>query len=139
MELTEFTPDDSVEVLSFWEDMPGVGLNESDTPNELRKFLDRNPGLSLVAREGNAIVGAVLCGHDGRRGYLHHLAVATEYRGQGIATQMIDRCLSKLRLLGIQKCNVFVYDDNEDGQTFWQRRGFAKRVDLRVMQTRTVS
>lgn len=134
MELTEFTPDHCVEVLAFWENMPGVGLNESDTPDALREFLKRNPGLSVIARESSDIVGAVLCGHDGRRGYLHHLAVAIGYRNQGIATRIIDRCRLKLQSIGIPKCNVFVY---EVGKAFWERRGFGNRSDLRIMQART--
>ena len=80
------------------------------------------------------IIGAVLCGHDGRRGYLHHLAVATEHRRKGLGKSLVDRCLDKLRSLGIQKCNIFVYADNDDGKVFWQSSGWLDRHDLTVMQ-----
>jgi ribosomal protein S18 acetylase RimI-like enzyme len=121
-------------VLGLWTQTDGVGLNESDTPEQLRAFLDRNPGLSLVARDGLRLVGAVLCGHDGRRGYLHHLAVLSEYRGRGLGRRMVERCLAALAALQILKCNIFLYTDNGPGQQFWDRCGWAERSDLKVLQ-----
>ena len=112
----------------------GVGLNESDTIEKLLAYLDRNPNLSLVARDGFRLIGAVLCGHDGRRGYLHHLAVDTAHRGRGIGRQMVESCLSSLTGLGILKCNIFLYVDNDTGQRFWDRCGWSARRDLQVLQ-----
>ncbi len=133
-EPVEMTASDCEDVLEFWQEIPGVGLSDGDTPEGLRAYLRRNPGLSLVVREVGRIVAAVLCGHDGRRGYLHHLAVATGYRRQGLGKILIERCLSKLGSLGIPKCNLFVYADNEDGSEFWMRNGWRERTDLKVMQ-----
>jgi putative acetyltransferase len=124
-------------VLGLWAQTEGEGLNESDTPEQLRAFLDRNPGLSLVARDGPRLVGAVLCGHDGRRGYLHHLAVVPGYRGHGLGRQMVETCLAALATLGILKCNIFLYADNETGQKFWDRCDWAVRNDLKVLQRKT--
>ena len=124
---------------SLWGQTSGVGLNESDTPDQLRAYLDRNPGLSLIARDGTRLVGAVLCGHDGRRGYLNHLAILPEYRGRGLGRQMIDTCLVALGALGILKCNIFLYADNEPGQRFWNRCGWKERADLKVLQRKTFS
>jgi putative acetyltransferase len=124
-------------VLGLWGQVEGVGLNESDTPDQLRAYLDRNPGLSLIARDGPRLVGAVLCGHDGRRGYLHHLAVLPEYRGRGLGRQMVETCLMELGTMGIFKCNIFLYADNEPGQRFWNRCGWIARNDLKVLQRKT--
>lgn len=121
-------------VLSLWANMAGVGLNESDTIPQLRAFLARNPELSLVLRQGERIVGAVLCGHDGRRGYLHHLAVLPEFRGRGLGRGLVDRCLVGLAAEGILKCNIFLYADNEPGRRFWLRHGWSPRLDLQIMQ-----
>jgi ribosomal protein S18 acetylase RimI-like enzyme len=132
--LEEMTEADLPEVLQLWDGMEGVGLNESDTPERLAAYLRRNPDFSLVAREGGRIVGAVLCGHDGRRGYLHHLAVATDCRRQGLGSELIAHCLASLAAEGILKCNVFVYSDNDDGSAFWRRIGWDDRRDLKVMQ-----
>jgi putative acetyltransferase len=131
------TAADLDDVLALWSTTNGVGLNESDTPGQLRAFLDRNPGLSLLARDGTRLVGAVLCGHDGRRGYLHHLAVLSEHRGRGLGRQMVERCLGALAVLGILKCNIFLYADNEPGQQFWNRCGWTARNDLKVLQRPT--
>jgi ribosomal protein S18 acetylase RimI-like enzyme len=130
---------DLPEVLAFWATIEGVGLNESDTEACLASYLERNAGLSLLARCDERIVGAVLCGHDGRRGYLHHLAVADEYRRRGIGSVLVERCLAKLAELGIQKCNIFVYADNDDGTVFWSRSGWSERGDLKLMQRQILS
>ena len=131
------TADDYDEVVALWQGCAGVGLNESDERQPLTAFLARNPGLSLVARRDGAVIGAVLCGHDGRRGYLHHLAVAESHRGQGLGRAMVSRCLASLAVLGIPKCNVFVYADNDVGAGFWRAQGFASRNDLLVLQCPT--
>ena len=120
--------------LDLWSKIDGVGLNESDTPDQLRSYLERNPGLSLVVRDGQHIVGAVLCGHDGRRGYLHHLAICPEYRKRGFGRQIVEACLASLREIGILKCNIFLYADNELGERFWKRCGWSKRSDLQILQ-----
>ena len=121
-------------VLDLWRRTPGVGLNEGDDPAGLAVFLARNPGLSLVARHGERIVAAVLCGHDGRRGYLYHLAVAEEYRGRGLGTSLVERGLAGLAAAGIPKCTIVLYADNESGERFWRRRGWSVRTDLKVLQ-----
>jgi putative acetyltransferase len=133
-EIAVMTAADCDEVLLFWANMPGVGLNESDTPELLSAYFRRNPGLSFVARRDGRVVGAVLCGHDGRRGYLHHLAVAPERRHQGLGTALVERCLSALASLGITRCNIFVFADNHEGHEFWLRGGWTEREDLRMMQ-----
>jgi ribosomal protein S18 acetylase RimI-like enzyme len=121
---------DYTEVLALWQRSPGVGLDESDTREAVAAFLDRNPDMSFVAVSGGEIVGAVLCGHDGRRGYLHHLAVDAPHRGRGIARELVARCEQTLVERGIQKCNVFLFADTESGAAFWRRHGFEPRTDL---------
>ena len=137
LQLLPMTPCDLADVLRLWAATGGVGLNESDTPDQLRAFLDRNPGLSLVARDGLRLIGAVLCGHDGRRGYLHHLAILPQYRGRGLGRQLVEMCLIALGTLGILKCNIFLYADNATGERFWSHCGWKARADLKVLQRTT--
>lgn len=132
--IRSMTTSDLPEVLALWDASPGVGLNESDTVEQLSGFLARNPGLSLVAQEKDKVIAAVLCGHDGRRGYLHHLAVATDYQRRGVGTQLIEQCIKSLRELKILKCNIFVYNDNDDGTEFWRGKGWFDRSDMKIMQ-----
>src|SRR5215469_8473662 len=131
------TPEDLPEVIELWTRTEGVGLNESDSVHALTDFLARNPALSRVAREGEKLVAAVLCGHDGRRGFLYHLAVVPERRGRGLGTTLVEQCLAALAGLGIQKCNALVYHDNDQGQRFWRRLKFNVRDDLGLWQTTT--
>jgi putative acetyltransferase len=133
-ELRPIVEHDLPDLIEFWSRTPGIGLNESDTPECLKIFLDRNPGLSLIALAGDRIAGALLSGHDGRRGSLHHLAVAEPFRRQGLGRELVERCLSKLREEGILKCNIFLYADNDAGREFWTRCGWSRRIDLVMMQ-----
>ena len=122
-------------VRALWERTEGVGLNESDTPEMVGSFLRRNAGLSVVAEDGEGrIGGAVLCGHDGRRGYLHHLAVEQAWRRQGIGKGLVTQCLSRLKGEGIAKCNLFLYANNAAGEMFWLGNGWKVRGDLKMVQ-----
>jgi len=125
---------DFEEVLRLWRNTEGVGLTDSDSPANLAAYLERNPGLSFVAREEGRIIGAVLCGHDGRRGYLHHLAVERECRRRGIGSRLVDACLERLATLGMLKCNIFLYAHNGEGRLFWESRGWVTREDLQILQ-----
>jgi len=124
-------------VLALWSVTEGIGLSEADDRGAIATYLARNPGLSLVALRGEAVVGAVLCGHDGRRGYLHHLAVVPAERGRGLGRTLAERCLIGLGALGIGKANIVVYASNADGQAFWRATGWTGRDDLLVMQRAT--
>ena len=125
---------DFEEVLRLWQGAEGVGLNESDTRPAIAIYLKRNRGMSFVARQGKELVGAVLCGHDGRRGYLHHLAVAPSHRRKGLGTKLVARCLAELKRSGILKCNIFLYADNVRGERFWRNNGWEKRADVCLVQ-----
>ena len=127
MAITDF---DAVHTL--WTSCEGVGLNDADRPEALSAYLVRHPGMSFIAQQDDAIVGAVLCGHDGRRGYLNHLAVSPAHRHQGLARRLVDSCLAALKEAGIGKCHLFVFSSNQDGQNFWQKIGWELRDDLAV-------
>jgi len=123
-------------VIALWRRTEGVGLNESDTRRAIAAFLRRNPRLSFVAEKNGRVIGAVLCGHDGRRGYLHHLAVSKRHRRRGIGRLLVNACLAKLRKAGISKCNIFIFANNADGMKFWAHTGWRLRTELRLMQIR---
>jgi putative acetyltransferase len=89
--------------------------------------------MSFVAKTEGRIVGAVLCGHNGRRGYIHHLAVHPQFRRKGIGTTLSDQCLRSLRAAGIQKCHLYVYNDNETAIRFWVEAGWTSRTDIGVI------
>ena len=131
-----FRIEDFDAVIALWQRTEGVGLNESDTRRAITAFLRRNPRLSFVAEQGGRIIGAVLCGHDGRRGYLHHLAVSKRHRRRGIGRRLVNACLAKLRKAGIQKCNIFIFANNAAGMKFWAHTGWSLRTELRLMQIR---
>jgi len=119
------TPLDYNAVTSFWRQFIEIGRNESDEREPFQRYLARNPGMSFFAKDSTgAVIAAVLCGHDGRRGYLHHLAVAPAYRRRGLGRTLVERCLSQLAAAGIPKCNVFVFNQNLDARRFWERLGY---------------
>jgi len=121
------------QVFALWQQCEGIGLSEADAREHIQTYLERNPGMSFIATSGNAVIGAVLCGHDGRRGFIHHLAVHSAYRRQGLARQLIERCLAELAEVGIQKCHIFILNTNSQGIEFWRRTGWFLRTDISLM------
>lgn len=107
------------------------GLNNLDDSREgIEKYLLRNPKTSYVAVENGKIVGAILCGHDGRRGFIQHMSVAPAYRRRGIGRKLVDRSLSALKAEGIHKVALVAFKHNALGNAFWERMGFTLREDL---------
>jgi N-acetylglutamate synthase len=106
---------------SLWRRTPGVGLSASDEWEPIQRFLARNSGLSFVAVEAGALVGTILCGHDGRRGLIHHLVVDTNSRRQGLATLLLKASLRALAAQGIDKAHLLVFNSNADGLAFWRK------------------
>jgi N-acetylglutamate synthase len=131
--IREFTMTDYDSAYALWSRTEGVGLSQADEPGNVKRFLEHNPGLSFVAEDGGKIVGAVLCGNDGRRGFLHHLAVEKGRRRSGVGRALVERCLSALCAAGLRKCHIFVMADNLEGQGFWRSIGWEERIMLKVM------
>ena len=132
-----FTMQDYEAVYALWRETEGVGLSSADEPESIAGYLARNPGMSFVARAGGKVVGAVLCGHDGRRGLLHHLVVRGDCRRQGIGAALVKRCLEALHGQGIDKCHLFVFRDNQSGIEFWRSQGWQERLTLVLMSKDT--
>lgn len=130
-ELRDLYAEDYEPVVALWSSVPGV--RTSETRAEFERILARNPGLGCVAEIAGSIMGAVLACHDGRRGYLYHLAVAKPQRMQGVARAMVERCLDRLKAVGIERCSIHLIVDNDDGAAFWKRIGWRERADLKVM------
>jgi ribosomal protein S18 acetylase RimI-like enzyme len=122
--IRSMTIEDHKEALQLWQTTEWISLSETDDREPMELFLDRNPGLSLVARDGDRLIGTILCSHDGRRGFLAHLAVDERYRRQGVGSTLVERCLSSLAQEGILKCNIFFIEENRGGIDFWARQGF---------------
>lgn len=120
----EFVIDDYDEAIALWNLAEGVEVAEGDSREEIRAYLSRNPGLSRVTSENGTIVGAVLCGHDGRRGLIYHLAVAPAYHGKGIGRLLVRECITHLRAAGIVRALILVAGDNAGAHSFWLRIGW---------------
>jgi ribosomal protein S18 acetylase RimI-like enzyme len=131
----EFVMDDYDAAIALWERMEGVEVCEGDSREEIAEYLRRNPGLSHVAQVDGRIVGAALCGHDGRRGWIYHLAVATTHRRQKIGQQLLDACLNGLRVAGLKRAIILVAGDNPAGHDFWLRNGW-EDIDGALAMTR---
>jgi ribosomal protein S18 acetylase RimI-like enzyme len=117
--------------LALWQVLEGIGLRDADTPPALARYLRRNPGCSFVAvADAGELVGASLAGHDGRRGYLHHVAIAEPFRMQGVGRRLVDHCLAALKAEGIGKVHLFVKEDNAAGRVFWYAVGWRERPDI---------
>lgn len=131
MNIRTMTISDYDAVYVLWTSCKGMGLNNLDDSREgIERFLLRNPETCFVVESDGKIVGVIITGHDGRRGYIYHTAVNLEFRRQGIAKQLVDTALSALKKQGINKVALVVFDRNNDGNAFWEKIGFSPREDL---------
>lgn len=131
MEIRKMTMDDYDEIYRLWIHTPGMGLNDQDDSREgIGRFLKRNPETCFVAVNENRIVGIILSGHDGRRGYIYHTAVEAAQRKQGIGSALVDAVLAAMEREGIHKTALVVFSRNKTGNDFWERLGFEAREDL---------
>ena len=130
-EIVPFTKDHILSSIELWRSTEYIGLNDlDDREDRIASFLERNVGCSFVAVERSNLVGACLCGHDARRGYIYHLAVDKSCRRAGIATKLVASALGGLAAAGIAKCHIHVFVDNPNGAAFWATEGWQHRTDL---------
>jgi len=120
----EFDIDDYEKAVALWKQAEGVEVAEGDSKEEIRAYLLRNPGLSRIAEEDGTLMGAVLCGHDGRRGLIYHLTVAPAHHGKGIGKLLVGECLARLREAGLARALILVAHDNAAAHSFWLRTGW---------------
>ena len=139
MEMRNMRLDDYDNVYALWLSCPGMGLNNLDDSREgIAKYLAWDPDTCFVAVEQDCIIGAILTGHDGRRGYISHTAVSPSYQRQGIGRQMVETALNALKAQGINKVNLVAFAHNEKGNAFWEKMGFTQRPDL-IYRDRTLA
>ncbi|MBC5745417.1 GNAT family N-acetyltransferase [Lachnospiraceae bacterium MD308] len=125
------TIDDYEQVYALWKQIHGFGIRSVDDSREgIQRFLRRNPATSVVAIEDGKIVGAILCGHDGRRGCLYHVCVDADYRMRGIGKSMVVFAMEALKKEKINKVSLIAFTKNDIGNAFWNEIGWTKRRDL---------
>lgn len=131
MTIRQMTIDDYDRVYALWMSCKNMGFNDVDDSREgIGRYLRRNPGTCFVAEAGGALAGAILCGHDGRRGFIHHMAVAETFRGRGVGRALVETALDALKKEGITKAALLAFKYNDAGNAFWEKLGFTVRNDL---------
>lgn len=139
MNIRILTEADYDELYRLWQNTPGMGLNDIDDTREgVARFLRRNPTTCFAAEKDGRMVGSILAGNDGRRGYIYHTAVAVSEREQGIGGALVDAAMDALEREGIAKAALVVFARNELGNRFWQNRGFATRDDI-IYRNKTIT
>lgn len=131
MNVRGMTIEDYEGVLALWMSIKGFAIRSVDDSREgVERFLQRNPLTSVVAIEDGQVVGAILCGHDGRRGCMYHVCVAEQYRMRGIGKSMVVYAMDALKNQGINKVSLIAFTENDVGNAFWRQIGWTKREDL---------
>ena len=131
MIIRKFEMSDYDNVYALWMRTPNMGFNNIDDSREgIEKYFNRNPQTSFVAEHNGEIIGVILSGHDGRRGFIIHTCVASENRRNGIGRQLLDTALDALKKEGITKVALLTFQYNEDGNAFWEQMDFTARPDL---------
>ena len=131
--IRSLTAADYDQALALWQVCEGIGLSDADSRCGITRYLDRNPGLSFAAFEGDKLIGTILGGHDGRRGYIHHLAVHPDYQHRGIGKKLAESTLEALKSDGINKVHLFILNSNKSGMEFWEHLGWTVRKDISVV------
>ena len=132
------TPADHAALFALWRSVPGIQLRAEDEYEPFCRYLERNPGLSLLVEAEGGPIASLLAGHDGRRGYLHHLVVAPAWRGRGLASALLAEVLARLAEHGVRKFHVFVLGAAPEALAFWRARGeWLARDDIEVFSTRS--
>lgn len=125
------TLNDYEKVYELWMKIKGFAIRSIDDSKEgVERFLNRNPGISVVAEEDGKIIGAILCGHDGRRGCMYHVCVDPEHRLKGIGKSMVVFAMEALKKEKINKVSLIAFTKNDIGNAFWKEIGWTKREDL---------
>ena len=132
MNIREMQLSDHQSLIELFSVTLGVTVRESDSKEATGRYLERNPGLNYIATDGAKVVGCVMCGYDGRRGYLQHLVVSEEYRNNGLGQRLYAKCIESLSLLGIDKTHIFVFKNNHLANDFWSKQGWQLREDLNM-------
>lgn len=131
MQIREMTIDDYDDVYALWINTDNMGLRSLDDSKEgIDCFLKRNPHTNFIAVMNNKIIGVILCGNDGRRGYIYHTAVHKNFRNQGIATQLINAAVKALQKENITMVCLNVVKTNEQGKNFWINHGWKEKEFL---------
>ncbi|MCM1164853.1 MAG: GNAT family N-acetyltransferase [Lachnospiraceae bacterium] len=131
MNIRKMTLSDYDKVYALWLSCKGMGLNDLDDSREgIKRFLERNPETCFAAEDGGEVVGVIIAGNDGRRGYIYHTAVSPDRRRNGVARALVNAALEALQNLGINKTALVVFERNADGNAFWESMGFTARGDL---------
>ena len=131
--------EDYDDVYRLWTLTKGMGLNNlDDTKTGINIFLQRNPNTCFIATFHNEIIGTIISGHDGRRGYIYHTAVSEKFRKKGIGQKLVTSSLSALKTEGINKVVLVVFSKNKLGNLFWEKIGFRKREDL-IYRDKTIN
>jgi ribosomal protein S18 acetylase RimI-like enzyme len=139
MIIRKMTIADYDSVYDLWLNTAGMGLNNLDDSRQgIEKFIKRNPETCFVAEKDNSIIGVILCGHDGRRGFIYHTAVSESERRRGVGSALVDAVIDALKKEGISKAALVVFSKNEPGNSFWEKRGFTARQDL-VYRNKTIN
>ena len=126
-------------IYNLWINTPGMGLNSVDDSKEgIEKFLKRNPATCFVAEKDSKIVGVIMAGNDGRRGYIYHTAVLPEFRGKHVAKTLVENAMAALEKEGITKVALVVFEKNKNGNSFWEKIGFTVRNDL-IYRNKTIA
>ena len=131
MKIRDMSIGDYTNAYALWLSCPGIGLHPADDSREgIARFLDRNPKTCFVAEADGRLIGTIMAGNDGRRGYIYHTAVHPNYRGRGIGSALVQAAIQALERLGIGKAALVVMETNADGNVFWEKQGFTVRTDL---------
>ncbi|MFO7626828.1 MAG: GNAT family N-acetyltransferase [Candidatus Fermentibacteraceae bacterium] len=132
MRIRAMSSRDHGELIRLWSSFPGNAITGADSRDEFDAFLTKNGSFCFTACEQDAVVGSVMAGSDGRRGYVYHLAVKTDHQRKGLGGALMRRVEDALSKAGLEKIHLFIFSDNP-AVAFYEKSGWHVRNDITVM------
>ncbi|MFW9852150.1 MAG: GNAT family N-acetyltransferase [Candidatus Thorarchaeota archaeon] len=132
MKFVNFNIDMYERVNELWE-ICGITLGSSDTRDQVQRVLNYSADLFFVGIKDNKIIAVVIGAFDGRRGYVHHLAVDPKLQKEGYGRLMMEELHKRFKEKKIHKVHLFVEVDNEGVIEFYKKVGWHTRDDLKMM------
>lgn len=141
IELRTFRPIDTDEVVALWHEA-GLVRPWNDPVRDIRRHQGAQPGLFVVAEvqtDGRThVVGTVMAGFDGHRGWLYYLAVAREHRGTGLGRALVAEAETRLEAVGCPKVQLMVRSENTGVIGLYEELGY-EASDVRVLGKRLIA
>jgi len=136
IQFRQFQPDDTEQTVALWQ---ACGLTRpwNDPHKDIERKLQQEPELFIVAEHNGQLLGSVMAGYDGHRGWIYYLSVLPQYQSQGLGKSLVQQAEQRLRSKGCPKIQLMIRHDNSGVQDFYRTLGY-EQAEVVVLGKRLI-